>query len=111
MTASPELLAIRFGTGRHPARPDPQSADDMLSALRGPDTPAEMYPIDGFDVLYPIQLRVAELNAVERKNKDSAKGEEARLAKRQLYREERGRQLRMFGRTLARWVESEDPLR
>ena len=111
MAASPDLLAVRFGTGRHPARRDPQSPDEMLNRLRGPDTVAARYPIDGFSVLFPLQTLVNDLSIVQRKNKGNPKGEEARLAKREVYKSERGRQIRMFARTTARWVESDDPLR
>lgn len=51
MTPLHELAAIRFGYGL-PQKP--RTADQMLSALRGPDVMAATYPIAGMEVYGPV---------------------------------------------------------
>jgi len=50
---SPELAAIRFGTGRSPQIADPVSAEAMLAALQQPDAMAQKFPIEGLAAFAP----------------------------------------------------------
>ncbi|APE44750.1 hypothetical protein BOO69_16040 [Sulfitobacter alexandrii] len=52
MGFSPHLAERRFGYGRSPVIPAPESTAAMLDTLRGPDLMAERFPVPGFR---PIQ--------------------------------------------------------
>jgi uncharacterized protein (DUF1800 family) len=104
------ITAIRFGTGRHPAMPDPTVAD-LLTALGGPDHLARHYPIEGFAGLGATQRDLRDLAKQARLAGTDAAAKTAKAARRDIYRSERETQLSMLGMTLARWVETGDPMR
>jgi uncharacterized protein (DUF1800 family) len=107
MSVENAIAAIRFGTGRNPSIPDPSGVDPLLSALAGADEMAARYPIDSFDVLYPLQREVRRLSREAKKDKKHP----AHAAKREIYKDERVRQVKNLRSSLARWVDTRDPLR
>ena len=101
------IAAVRFGAGRHPNFPDPSGTDEMLVALAGPDQMAARYPIDSFDVLFPLQREIRRLSREAKKDKTHP----AHAAKREIYKNERVRQVENLRALLARWADTKDPLR
>jgi len=61
MGFDPEMAAIRFGCGLSPQIPAPQSVEEMLARLAGPDRAAQAFAIPGFAAMeeYNQKLRAA----------------------------------------------------
>lgn len=76
-----DLAEIRFGFGRAPGLPAPQSVQAMLDPLPQPDVMSAAYPIEPFDV---FRQRMVDLQAqlkIRRQNRGTAKAEAARKAR------------------------------
>ncbi len=111
MRFDPVIAAVRFGTGRSPAVPDPDGVPAMLARLAGPDAAAAAHPIPGLDAVAPS---VAALRAANRARRDAAgtAGEvEARDALRALNRAAQRAAATNAMRTLARAATTADGLR
>ncbi|MGR3365895.1 DUF1800 domain-containing protein [Sagittula sp.] len=112
MSYDPILAEIRFGCGLSPAHAPPGSARDMLERLAGPDHMAELWPIDGPEVLMDRQKTFLELLRQRRE----AKGDAVQLKSiardiRKLRKAGRAAQMRWFGQSLRRRIGSEDGFR
>ena len=92
MPFDPVLASARFGTGRSPALPDPESVDAMLDRLAGPDRAAADWPIGDYADIRP------HLRDFQRVNR--ARNEVRGTAEEAIYEEE-DRALRNQGRALA----------
>lgn len=66
MTFDPTVAAIRFGTGLSPLIAPPQSVQDMLSMLSGPDLAAELAPIDSYANATPTAAQYREATIARR---------------------------------------------
>ena len=108
----PHLAEIRFGCGLSPAHAPAASVQEILERLSGPDRAAQLWPIDGPEVLMARQTRFAELQRQRRE----AKGDAAKLKRiagdiGALRKAGRAAQLRWFGQSLHRRIGTEDGFR
>ncbi|WP_226629357.1 DUF1800 domain-containing protein [Alloyangia pacifica] len=112
MSYDPLLAEIRFGCGLSPVHAPPGSVQDMLERLAGPDHAAELWPIDGPEVLMDRQQSFAALQRQRREAKGDA-AQLQRIAKdiSALRKAGRAAQLRWFGQSLRRRIGSEDGFR
>lgn len=105
----PHLAAMRFGTGRSPEVPDPESVPDMMAVLRGPDEMARRFPILGMAGLGDAA------QAITAARKDRAQGKITSAAYKDIANQirdaDRVRSLQDFAATMARAIATPDGFR
>ena len=105
MTLTPTLAAFRFGLGLPLATGTPVTPEGMLRALTEPDAVAAAWPIAGMAELGPEYERYNRLKAAARKDESQRAAVEAEEAA------QRERTHKAARSTLARALDSRDPLR
>jgi len=77
MTFSPELAAIRFGTGLSPTIAAPSSVDAMIGRLKSADTIADDYPIPPYET---VRVDLIEINRLSKLRRKSMKAGDVKAA-------------------------------
>ncbi len=107
----PVIAATRFGTGRSPVLPDPDSIDAMLDRLAGPDRSAERWRIGDFTDIRPHLHDFRQAGRA----RNQARGTSDEAALEAAYRALRDRALAIsedgFVHTLLRGLTAEDGFR
>ncbi|WP_240722232.1 DUF1800 family protein [Poseidonocella sp. HB161398] len=105
----PHLAAIRFGTGRSPVHPDPQSADSMLAALAAEDPGPAAFPVSPMSDAVHWVAPYRELQKARRNGKNvAADMQEMQM---EIRKAERTLWIQGVSATLARGIAAEDGFR
>lgn len=108
----PVLAEIRFGCGRAPQIPAPTSVEAMLAGLHGPDTAAQAYPIERFEVFFASRLPpFVALSHLRSRAKGTPLAEDARLRAAEILRDARRARAGWLSAHVARRITSATPLR
>ena len=111
MQFDPQLAEIRFGCGLSPVIAPPVSVAQMLDSLNAPDTIAERFPVETFEI---FQNRVAEavrLRKLRRTNRGSPEALAALNGWQMLNQQARIAQVAWLGQHFTRWTWTDAPLR
>lgn len=111
MSFSPERAAIRFGCGLSPRQAPPNSVDDMLAMLNGPDLAAETFPVPGMDPIYDAMVRERAARRAHRAAKTQADRDETTKALRRERRAVRVKAAGWLGQALMRRAQTADGFR
>ncbi|MCA0942777.1 DUF1800 domain-containing protein [Salipiger pacificus] len=112
MSYDPLLAEIRFGCGLSPAHAPAGSVQDLLDRLAGPDHAAELWPIDGPELLMERQQSFSDLQRRRRE----AKGDRQEIKSltedlKTLRQNNRATQRLWLGRNLQRRIGTRDGFR
>lgn len=111
MRFDPDLAEIRFGAGLSPLLPPPQSAEDMLRRLQGPDEMALRFPVSSFDEAFAGVSDFRRLRK-QRRELEGSSGYEAADKAFKTYRRERNEtRLNWHGQRILRHVATRDGFR
>ncbi|MEH6647699.1 DUF1800 domain-containing protein [Sulfitobacter sp.] len=111
MLFASQLADIRFGCGLSPVHAPPASAAQMVASLQGPDTAAQRFPIETFEI---FQNRIAEsqrLAKLRRTKRGSPKALASIKERRVLNKVARIAQGGWLGQHFNRWIWTDAPLR
>lgn len=111
MPFEPELAAIRFGCGLSPVLPPPDSTQDLLQRLRGPDKIAQRFPVEGFDRFRHRLVAQRAAGQKQRSARFNFEREKARQEMQTLRRQAQIDSVGWFKHTLLRRAWAPDPLR
>ncbi|SLN28792.1 hypothetical protein TRL7639_01135 [Falsiruegeria litorea R37] len=104
MGFSPELAELRFGCGLSPGLAPPDSTEQMLGALSGPDVAALRYPIEDFPEFRARLVQQQRLTRAIRKAKTPARKAALRDENRKRNKATRRQSIAWFGQALLRWT-------
>lgn len=111
MSFDPERAAIRFGCGLSPRIAPPESAEQMLSRLTGPDRAAEAFPIPGFHVVAAHYLAIREARKAYKGSKTAADQEKTLRARKRAERKMNRDASEWFASTMLRRAKTRDGFR
>ncbi|NDW53293.1 DUF1800 family protein [Aliiroseovarius sp. PrR006] len=113
MSFDPRIAQSRFGFGPGPGFELPRSAQQMLNLLAGPDRQAKRFPISGFVDVSDDLRELRKLNKTLRKARGAGGVgfKTAQAARKEKYRETRGKRDAWFLAAMARCTTAEDAFR
>ncbi|MFY0309793.1 DUF1800 family protein [Leisingera sp. D0M16] len=106
-----DLAEIRFGAGLSPVLPPPQSAEEMLRRLHGPDEMARRFPVSSFEEAVAGTAQFRQLRRERKKQEGKSGYQAADKAFKDFRRSRNHARFRWHGQRLLRHVHSRDAFR